>query len=321
MDQMRVQKFGMLAHSAGAPYAMATALHVPERVLGRIHLLCPWVDFEAGGGESEERDGADPEIDTSLAAYKWLKYVPNSVIKTAQEAEWKFQGWMLGKPPIKGASVGIGHDAGAHSSYDAASGTGAIGGRQLVSVDMDVPRTAESPNQPLRLANVHAVDYTGIVRESEDTPHTSTASGPRHKILSTAGDLETLLRSPTTRPVSSCDSQPRNETSSFVRALLQASHAEALSGGTADLLTILGKASKPWGFSHEDVGHPCKIMWGELDDKISESSMRRLEREMTSAQLTILPGQGHNLMTSSTVMVDVMESLAADASGFLRVKR
>jgi hypothetical protein len=52
MDQMQVRRFGMLAHSAGAPYAMATSLHMPDRVLGRIHLLCPWAEVEAGGSES-----------------------------------------------------------------------------------------------------------------------------------------------------------------------------------------------------------------------------------------------------------------------------
>jgi hypothetical protein len=34
-----------------------------------------------------------------LDGYKWLKYVPNSILKTAQAAEWKVQAWMLGKPP------------------------------------------------------------------------------------------------------------------------------------------------------------------------------------------------------------------------------
>jgi pimeloyl-ACP methyl ester carboxylesterase len=104
-----------------------------------------------------------------------------------------------------------------------------------------------------------------------------------------------------------------SEGPSFVRALLLASHAEALSGGTGDLITILGRDSKPRGFSHKDIRHECRIMWGELDDKISESSMRRLEKEMPRVQLTVLPGEGHNLMTSSSVMLAVMESLAADA--------
>lgn len=44
-----------------------------------------------------------------LAGYKWLKYVPNGILKTAQAAEWKVQAWMLGKPPTI-AYEGIGFD-------------------------------------------------------------------------------------------------------------------------------------------------------------------------------------------------------------------
>ncbi|KAK0530312.1 hypothetical protein OC835_004045, partial [Tilletia horrida] len=31
--------------------------------------------------------------------WKWLKYVPDGVIRTAQAAEWKMQAWRLGKQP------------------------------------------------------------------------------------------------------------------------------------------------------------------------------------------------------------------------------
>lgn len=42
--------------------------------------------------------------------YKWLKYVPNGILKTAQAAEWKLQAWMIGKPPTI-AFEGIGYNA------------------------------------------------------------------------------------------------------------------------------------------------------------------------------------------------------------------
>ena len=44
-----------------------------------------------------------------IAGYKWLRYVPNGILKTAQAAEWKVQAWMLGKPPTL-AYQGIGFD-------------------------------------------------------------------------------------------------------------------------------------------------------------------------------------------------------------------
>ncbi|KAG8866121.1 hypothetical protein FS842_008180 [Serendipita sp. 407] len=92
IDTLGIKTCGVFAHSAGAPYALAFALRASHRINGSIHLLAPWV----GGG-----------IDA--AGYKWLKYVPNSFIRAAQNAEWKVHGWKLGKPPTI-VYEGIGFD-------------------------------------------------------------------------------------------------------------------------------------------------------------------------------------------------------------------
>ncbi|THH32016.1 hypothetical protein EUX98_g2186 [Antrodiella citrinella] len=91
LDRLNIDQCSVMAHSAGAPYALAFANKFPERIRGDVCLLAPWV----GGGEG--------------AGYKWLKYVPNGILKTAQAAEWKVQAWMLGKPPTL-AYEGIGFD-------------------------------------------------------------------------------------------------------------------------------------------------------------------------------------------------------------------
>ncbi|MCO5589813.1 hypothetical protein L7F22_043782 [Adiantum nelumboides] len=77
-DRLAIRRFSVLAHSAGAPYAMATTLMHSDRLVGPVHLLAPWVS---------------PVIESG---YKWLRYVPDGVIKTAQAAEWRMQGWKLG---------------------------------------------------------------------------------------------------------------------------------------------------------------------------------------------------------------------------------
>lgn len=92
LDQLNIYECSVMAHSAGAPYAMSFASRVPERIRGDLCLLAPWI----GGGES--------------GGYRWLKYVPNGILRTAQAAEWKIQAWMLGKPP-RIAYRGIGYTA------------------------------------------------------------------------------------------------------------------------------------------------------------------------------------------------------------------
>jgi hypothetical protein len=53
MDRLRIDKFGILAHSAGVPYALATALKLKDRVIGTIHLLAPWVNMEVDGSKQQ----------------------------------------------------------------------------------------------------------------------------------------------------------------------------------------------------------------------------------------------------------------------------
>jgi pimeloyl-ACP methyl ester carboxylesterase len=112
LDHLGVHRFSVLAHSAGAPYALSFANRLADRVQGEICLLAPWV----GGGENCTSlfpiSWDSSHINNVPAGYKWLKYVPNGILKTAQAAEWKLQAWMIGKPP-KVAFRGIGFDVNA----------------------------------------------------------------------------------------------------------------------------------------------------------------------------------------------------------------
>jgi hypothetical protein len=114
--------------------------------------------------------------------------------------------------------------------------------------------------------------------------------------------------------IASCASScaPLVGESSLATAILRASHAEALQGGTSDLLAILGKDSKDWGFSYTHISHPCQVWLGEKDDKIGQRGARWMEREMRSCRVEILSGEGHGLMTSAKTMVTVFNALQKD---------
>jgi pimeloyl-ACP methyl ester carboxylesterase len=119
-DQLLLDRFSILAHSAGAPYALASSLRLADRVHGSIHLLAPWVSMTAEGG-------------INAGAYKWLKYIPNSMIKTVQAAEWKMTGWRLGKPPsLNHPPVGFDARAPVSSSHPS----------QLADLDEEESRTS-----------------------------------------------------------------------------------------------------------------------------------------------------------------------------------
>ncbi len=102
---------------------------------------------------------------------------------------------------------------------------------------------------------------------------------------------------------------------SLASAILSASHAEALKGGSADLMAILERGdSRPWGFSYTDVNQPVKVWCGDRDDRIGIGSVRWMERTMKDCTLKILKGEGHGLLTNADVVVEVLESVAKEWS-------
>jgi pimeloyl-ACP methyl ester carboxylesterase len=49
LDHLRIDRCSIMAHSAGAPYAMAFASRNAGRVQGDLCLLAPWVGAGEGG--------------------------------------------------------------------------------------------------------------------------------------------------------------------------------------------------------------------------------------------------------------------------------
>ncbi|KAG8993629.1 hypothetical protein FRB94_010512 [Tulasnella sp. JGI-2019a] len=511
-DELGLERFSVVAHSAGAPYALAGVCKWgSRRVVGRVCLLAPWVSMSVDGG------------------YKWLKYVPNGIIKTAQAAEWKVQGWMLGKPPTI-TYPAIGYDAttgttthdGSYSKSpavpakelnqqstaaktlaptatplsvvietrssgsvstseydDLADFKGKFGsnttlalpngtseatvpkskkkGKKMLSLfntgappvaasgvndptsartsrtnsvssnaatlpakspklkglkslsslrneaaNMPLPQEAirrtSEPTAPSQLSKVNELT-SSMVAESDascgggdgvalpahvglgigldeemlqwssrlqmleelEQPATTATSapapapaGPRfqepnpprlstttsrsstegRRTFARAFSAGSPLIIPPVPPLPSLPSPnpsdpimspmsgnsgtrpgsaPRNKSGmSLTNALLRASHAESLKGGTADLLAILERDSKPWGFSYADVKQRVKVWYGDRDEKIAIGSVHWMERVMKDCTVQIVKGGTHNLMTNADVVVEVLESIAKD---------
>jgi pimeloyl-ACP methyl ester carboxylesterase len=89
--------------------------------------------------------------------------------------------------------------------------------------------------------------------------------------------------------------------------LLRASHAESSRGLVDDLNLVLGK--RPWGFDYTDLGVACEVWHGSKDEKIALSSSVSLAREMRDCQLHVVEGASHSLMTNSSVVMQVFESI------------
>ena len=359
LDQLGIDGFQVVAHSAGAPYACAVALQMRGRVKGKLHFLAPWVNSEIDGGEFQWSGFSS--ILMASPGYKWLKWVPNGVIKSAVAAEWRLQSYILGKPPPLTYKP-VGYDAPAQGLRDSPTGDARTrrssndqpsparmpefmrrASHILVKHESSVSGTLSSPSNPHleRSPRVKNLKSIATLRSHSDNsiPSRASLASVRTPSPSISSASVTFLQSPADPPAdisadfglgegfdtfgtdlrlaisepSSSDRSKPPTGPALTLALMQASHAESEPGTTADLLSIvLGRDARPWGFSYADMPQPCRIWWGAEDDKVSEKSMRWLERCM-GAELKVVQGEGHNLMTCAGVMVEVFESLARDA--------
>ncbi|KAH8927916.1 alpha/beta-hydrolase [Atractiella rhizophila] len=313
VDQLDIGRFSILAHSAGAPYALACSLRMDARIVGSIHLLAPWV------GLTDLADSAE-----GAGGYKWLKFVPNGVIKTAQAAEWKVTSWKLGKAP-KLAVEGVGFDKAApvawnkestsfdSSDYDQLSDIGSRFSQEVQE------RWADGSTGGVKRSKL----FGGLFEAKKPTPQRRNTSSPRSGLRnSPLPSTEDCSPPPSISPRTSFNNRPPSLASSsnapyepppaqdIGTALLQASHAESLKGGTADLLAILGKNGRPFGFKYSQVNAEVKVWHGDRDEKIPLSSIRWMEREMLSCTVNVVQGADHSLMTNPKVMVEALESIA-----------
>ncbi|KAL7008698.1 hypothetical protein EMMF5_001960 [Cystobasidiomycetes sp. EMM_F5] len=317
MEQLHITHFSILAHSAGAPYAIATSIRSTQ-VVGSLHLLAPWVGFSTNNPSG---------------AYKWLKYVPSSIIRSAQTAEWKVQSWKLGKPPSLQVH-GVGHNPKAPISSESAASSPVLSSSFLLPAEASdsgrdptepivfsssggLRPSASAPAIPSRTRRISQALKFGMLRSprSQSThwlnqtesrggvlPNTYSATHESSISVATShkGDHESMSSSSSRLDLGAC--------------LLRASHAESLKGGTSDLLAILERTSKPTNFSYAEVQHGVRVWHGSNDDKISLQSVMSLQGIIRNCQIRIVQGADHSLMTNVPVVVEALRSIADERS-------
>jgi hypothetical protein len=286
-----------------------------------------------------------------IPGYKWLKWVPNGVIKSAIAADWHLQTYLLGKPPVamdntptkRSESPRLDGGATPTSASKLVRRASQVFGTRFESPSKPdtlssstsslAPGSATQMGRSPRMRNLKIV---GALRSQSDnslspipihtalnTPSTSSASmhllTPNHPEADEPLDFgpgegfSLTAQTLSTLPAHPSLSKPPLGPS-LTHALTQSSHAESEPGTTSDLLRIvLNRPNRPWGYSYADLTGKVamEVWWGEEDDKVGERGMRWLES--VGARLRVVKGEGHNLMTCSEVLLEVFASLRKDA--------
>lgn len=80
-QHLKLSKFSILAHSAGAIYALATALRMPQHIRGRVHLLAPWIPPSQMSVIGTQQDSLP--VSAMPYSQRFLRSLPTTFLKAA----------------------------------------------------------------------------------------------------------------------------------------------------------------------------------------------------------------------------------------------
>lgn len=169
-------------------------------------------------------------------------------------------------------------------SEDSPSISTSASSRSLV-LPSGLPMPSSTPTPPPSTPSI----YSTHARGTSNTPTLQNRS------LHSQRPISPSLLSPT-------NSSPRSSISptQLISGLLRASHAESLQGSMSDLLVLLDRTSTGSKVEYGQVEQKVEVWYGDRDDRISEVSVRWLEKEMRDCKVRIVKGGDHNLMTSES---------------------
>ena len=279
-NHLKVTKFSLLAHSAGAIYALATALRIPQHIRGRIHLLAPWIPPSQLSSIGSQKD----PVPTNAVPYsqKILRALPTSLLKVANS----------GFLSATSASItGNLTKSPRRKRKGAAKDIGTTGGT-------DDPGVVEAR----------------IVQQGEDLKALQDAKAP---VVSDELNSKTATaKRETSVPVSQDLERQMDYDSRLTHRIWELATTNA--NPAVDLLTCLERR-QDIGFRYVDITRAVVVHHGSKDTRVPVDNVRWLGNLMRRCEVRVLEGEGHGLMASATVMGNVLMEIAKEWDDWMTV--
>lgn len=275
---LKITKFSILAHSAGAIYALATALRMPQHIRGRIHLLAPWIppsQMNVFAGQN-----ASPPANSLPTSQRILRALPTPILKAANSSFMSATSSSitssLPKSQRRNKRKSTGRD------------TPAPSGKTNVTPGLDKENHGRNstiypdPSEPGNLEKA-AKDPTDVNHEAAILAAAA----------STLADKERQM--------------------TYDSRLTHAIWDLATSGANpaVDLLVCLERRHTI-GFRYVDITRPVVIHHGSKDTRVPVENVRWLGKTMRRCEVRVLEGEGHGLMASAAVMGGVLMEIARE---------
>lgn len=283
-QSLKITKFSILAHSAGAIYALATALRMPGHIRGKIHLLAPWIPpsqmegVVSSGAEKGEKVGSVP------TSQRILRALPTPILKAANSSFMSATSSSLttSLPRTGGKSRKKTPRSTSNEGKDSAKA--AKGDSDMPSGGMTSPK-----------ADVRNRDAT-IITTEKSTPEEDVLAAA----LASAAEKERQM---------SYDER-------LTHAIWTLSTRNA--NPAVDLLVCLER-NRPVGFRYVDITRSVVIHHGARDTRVPVENVKWLGKTMKKCEVRVLAGEGHGLMASAMVMGGVLDEIASEWRDWRRV--
>ncbi|PYH95859.1 alpha/beta-hydrolase [Aspergillus ellipticus CBS 707.79] len=276
-NHLKVTKFSIMAHSAGAIYALATALRIPQHIRGRIHLLAPWIPPSQLSSIGSQK----APVPTNAVPYsqRILRALPTSILKVA------------------------------NSSFMSATSA------SLTSSLPKSPRRTKRKVPPKDGSSLTGIETKGTQRlpsniyqqgadmkalEGLKAPHISVGEGYQ-KTDSTKSQAMVASSQEHERQL---DYDNRLTHRIWELATTNANPA-------VDLLVCLERR-QPIGFRYVDITRNVVIHHGSRDTRVPVDNVRWLGQTMRRCEVRVLESEGHGLMASAAVMGNVLMEIAKE---------
>ncbi|KAL4999536.1 hypothetical protein BDV10DRAFT_53104 [Aspergillus recurvatus] len=271
-NHLKVTKFSILAHSAGAIYALATALRIPQHIRGRIHLLAPWIPpsqlSNIGSYKTPVPNNAVPY------SHRILRALPASFLKIANSSFMSATSTSLTSSLPKSPR---------RSKRRATTKEGP----RLITLD----DRSDGKQQPEK-ADVKSTDSVHVTGNVNGTNEGKT------QVITSQTAVDPLER----------ERQIDYDTRLTHKIWeLATSHANP----AVDLLVCLER-HQPIGFRYVDITRNVVIHHGSRDTRVPVDNVRWLGQTMRRCEVRVLEGEGHGLMASATVMGNVLMEIAKE---------
>ncbi|KAK2735958.1 hypothetical protein FQN57_001031 [Myotisia sp. PD_48] len=274
-NYLKITKFSMLAHSAGAIYALATALRMPQHIRGRIHLLATWIPPSQMSGIGSQKD---PLPAKSLPySQRILRALPTPILKVANSSFMTATSASITSSlPRSSQRMKRRNTVGKPTPND--NGTSS-------ETSKDKPSSMFLPKNSYRRPSV--TSSTAV-----NNPGTNAT--------------EAALISETASMNQETQSDYDNRLTHMIWELATTNANPAI-----DLLICLERRHTI-GFRYVDINRAVVLHHGSRDTRVPVDNVRWLGKTMRRCEVRVLEGEGHGLMASATVMGNVLMEIAKE---------